>query len=179
MAALAKISSTAALLNRLVKEGDMYHNAWNKCSVSLVKCAQAHMRYYICENFVKNVKSAETSQKVKYILEALCRLYLIYHIILNAGDFLKCGTLSSKNIERLQEEMGDLLATVRPQAVSIVDSFDIDDKILGSALGCWDGNVYQRLYDEALKSPLNKADVPQAYYKYLEPLMKSWMQAKL
>lgn len=110
---------------------------------------------------------------MKNVLQSLCRLYLIYHITLTHGDFLKCGALTPRNIAVLEGEMCDLLAVLRPQAVSIVDAFDIPDELLGSTLGCWDGNVYQRLYDEALKSPLNKTDVPDAYYKYLLPLMKS------
>ena len=68
----------------------------------------------------------------------------------------------------------DLLAAIRPQALNLVDSFDIRDEILNSALGCWDGNVYQRIFDEAAKSPLNNTAVHQeSFQKYLKPLMKS------
>lgn len=66
-----------------------------------------------------------------------------------------------------------MLAAIRPNAVGIVDGFDIRDEILGSALGVYDGNVYQRLYDEAMKSPLNQESVNQSYQKYLKPFMKS------
>ncbi|KAK7069625.1 Acyl-coenzyme A oxidase (Acyl-CoA oxidase), partial [Halocaridina rubra] len=89
------------------------------------------------------------------------------------------GALSTRDVEILEDEMGELLAALRAQAVSIVDSFDIHDKILDSTLGCWDGNVYERLYEEAQKSPLNKTDVPMAYYKYLRPLMKAHPQSNL
>lgn len=40
--------------------------------------------------------------------------------------------------------MSALLAALRHDAVSIVDAFDIHDRILDSTLGCWDGNVYHR-----------------------------------
>lgn len=66
-----------------------------------------------------------------------------------------------------------MLAAIRPNAVGIVDGFDIRDEILGSALGAYDGNVYQRLFDEAMKSPLNQENVNQSYHKYLKPFMKS------
>lgn len=52
--------------------------------------------------------------------------------------------------------MEDALAAIRPNAVGIVDSFDIPDMVLGSALGAYDGNVYERLFEEAKKSPLNQ-----------------------
>lgn len=173
LSALSLVAEAEARLQKLCDMGQEFHHAWNYCSVLLLKCAQAHTRYYICEKYEQTVDSLKVSEGVKNVLQSLCRLYLIYHITLTHGDFLKCGALTPGNIAVLEGEMCDLLAVLRPQAVSIVDAFDIPDDLLGSTLGCWDGNVYQRLYDEALKSPLNKTDVPDAYYKYLRPLMKS------
>lgn len=37
-----------------------------------------------------------------------------------------------------------------------MDAFDFTDKSLNSALGSYDGQVYQRLYEWAQKSPTNK-----------------------
>lgn len=62
---------------------------------------------------------------------------------------------------------------VRPNAVGLVDSFDIRDEILGSTLGSWDGNVYERLFEEAAKSPLNKEPVNKSFQLYLKPLLKA------
>jgi len=66
-----------------------------------------------------------------------------------------------------------MLAAIRPNAVGIVDGFNIRDEILASALGAYDGNVYQRLFDEAMKSPLNQESVNQSFHKYLKPFLKS------
>jgi acyl-CoA oxidase len=66
-----------------------------------------------------------------------------------------------------------MLMVIRLNAVGIVDGLDIRDEILGSALGAYDGNVYQRLYNEAIKSPLNQESVNQSYHKYLKPFIKS------
>lgn len=38
----------------------------------------------------------------------------------------------------------------------LVDAFDFTDKSLNSALGSYDGHVYQRLYEWAQKSPTNQ-----------------------
>lgn len=65
------------------------------------------------------------------------------------------------------------LECIRPNAVGLVDSFDIHDDILGSALGVYDGNVYERLLKEANKSPLNKEPVNESFHKYLKPFLKS------
>jgi len=65
------------------------------------------------------------------------------------------------------------LKEIRPNAVSIVDGFDIHDEFLNSALGAYDGNVYERMFIEAQKSPLNKEPVNKSFHLYLKPFLKS------
>lgn len=67
----------------------------------------------------------------------------------------------------------DCLKRIRPIAVSLVDSYDIHDTTLNSTLGAYDGNVYERLLEDANKSPLNKEPVNESFYKYLKPYLKS------
>lgn len=52
-----------------------------------------------------------------------------------------------------------LLEKLRPNAVALVDAFDFNDRLLGSILGRYDGNVYENLYKWAADSPLNKTQV--------------------
>ena len=73
----------------------------------------------------------------------------------------------------VHEKITKLLSTFRPIAVSLVDSYDIPDEILQSTLGAFDGNVYERMLDQAKKTELNKNDVQPSFEKYLKPLMKS------
>lgn len=169
----AMIAETDERLQHFCDMGEKYEHAWNKCSVLLTQCAEAHTRYFVCEEFVKSVTNYSGSEGVKTILGELCRLQLLYQITNNQGQFLRCGALNDSQLTQLEEEMGDLLATLRGDAVNLVDAFDVHDKILDSTLGAWDGDVYNRMYNEALKSPLNQKDVTDAYHKYLKPLMKS------
>lgn len=41
----------------------------------------------------------------------------------------------------------------------LVDAFDHSDKMLDSALGCYDGRVYERMYDWARRAPSNRKQV--------------------
>ncbi|CAL4062320.1 unnamed protein product, partial [Meganyctiphanes norvegica] len=167
------IADTEARLQQFCDMGEQFEHAWNKCSVLLTQCAEAHTRYFVCEEFVKSINNYSGSDGVRTVLGKLCRLYLLYQITNNQGQFVRCGALSDTQLTILEEEMGDLLETLRKDAVNLVDSFDVHDKILDSTLGAWDGDVYNRLYNEALKSPLNQKDVTDAYHKYLKPLMKA------
>lgn len=69
--------------------------------------------------------------------------------------------------------MERLLTELRPNAVGIVDGFDICDEILASALGAYDGQVYKRLFEEAMKSPLNAEPVNKSFHQYLKPFLQS------
>lgn len=60
------------------------------------------------------------------------------------------------------------LGCIRPQAVSIVDSFEIDDRELLSVLGRRDGNVYEKLLEWSKSSPLNQTPVCLNFYHYLK-----------
>jgi acyl-CoA oxidase len=77
------------------------------------------------------------------------------------------------DVSNLQNQMEILLSQLRPNAVGIVDSFDFHDETLRSTLGAWDGQVYERMFEAASKSPLNKDPVNESFQKYLKPLLKS------
>ena len=41
----------------------------------------------------------------------------------------------------------DLYATIRPDAVALVDAVDYPDQVLGSCIGRYDGRVYEAFYE--------------------------------
>lgn len=83
--------------------------------------------------------------------------------------------LTENDIATLQDRLEQALAKIRPDAVAIVDGFDFHDKVLSSVLGAYDGNVYERIFESAKKSPMNKQAVPKMFELYLKPFMKSNM----
>ena len=66
-----------------------------------------------------------------------------------------------------------LLAEIRPNAVTIVDAWNFHDYELNSALGRYDGNVYETLFEWAKKGPMNKTEVGPAYETLLKPKIKA------
>jgi hypothetical protein len=69
------------------------------------------------------------------------------------------GYLSSSQLNVVENTVLQLLAALRPNSVALVDAFDFTDRLLGSVLGRYDGQVYENLYNWALNSPLNKTQV--------------------
>lgn len=83
------------------------------------------------------------------------------------------SNLKPQDVQSLLNRQDSLLAQLRPNAIGLVDSFDVCDEILASPLGAHDGQVYQRLFDETKKSPLNEQPVNESFHKYLKPFLKS------
>merc|ERR1712066_988716 len=56
------------------------------------------------------------------------------------------------------QQINTLLTTIRPDAVSLCDAFNWRDSQLDSTLGREDGSVYEAIYEQAKKSPLNQSE---------------------
>ncbi|XP_071499066.1 peroxisomal acyl-coenzyme A oxidase 1-like [Diadema antillarum] len=156
----------------LMAQGMTQKRAWNESGIDLVKAARAHTQYFIVQSFYHGVEETQVSPATKKVLEALCRLYALYHVEENAGEFVVDGFISSDQLDWLHRLYLETFPVIRPEAVTLVDSFDICDEFLQSTLGCYDGNVYERMYEYAKTDPRNKTEVHETYYKYLRPLLK-------
>ncbi|VDM41087.1 unnamed protein product [Toxocara canis] len=87
-------------------------------------------------------------------------------------DLCKDDYFSGQQVAYLRSVVYKAMNTIRPNAVPLVDAFDINDREMNSVLGRRDGNVYENLLQWAQLSPLNKTDVITAYIKHLGPYMK-------
>ncbi|XP_071441576.1 acyl-coenzyme A oxidase 1 [Hetaerina americana] len=171
--AAGKISLCAKSIGRRSKNMSP-EDAWNMTSIELTQCSEAHCRAFIVERFAETVRDSNFSVPLQQTMDHLCELYAVFWILIKVGDFLMFTSLSPSDVEYLRERQVWLLQAIRPQAVGLVDGFDLHDMVLGSALGAWDGQVYERLFAEAQKSPLNSQPVDEeSFNKYLKPLLRA------
>lgn len=83
-------------------------------------------------------------------------------------------------MNELSEKLLVLLKKVRLNAVVLVDSFNYLDSNLCSALGAYDGNVYEKLFEFAKNSKFNKNNVHESYHRILKPYFhKNKLKARL
>ncbi|XP_028031476.1 probable peroxisomal acyl-coenzyme A oxidase 1 isoform X1 [Bombyx mandarina] len=171
---MRKISECVSCMAKRIMSGMSQEEAWNMTSVQLVAAAESHCRViiisYFHEEFVK--VSSSFSPALRRVMKLLVELYTLYWALDKLQDLLKYTSISKTNTEQLQERYEDTLNALRPDAVGLVDAFDIMDEILQSTLGAYDGRVYERLMEEALKSPLNAEPVNRSFHQYLKPLMQ-------
>ncbi|XP_076447527.1 peroxisomal acyl-coenzyme A oxidase 1-like [Babylonia areolata] len=172
--AFSIVTGTARQLQVALEEGTAQHVAWNNNMVGLIRAATVHSQVYVVEAFIGEVRqlSKTASTGVTAVLNSLCQFYALHGIVQNAGNFLASQTLSPDELELIRKAELQVMAAVRRDAVPLVDAFDLHDVSLHSALGCYDGNVYERLCAMAQNSSLNKSQVHPAYHKYLRGLIK-------
>ena len=81
--------------------------------------------------------------------------------------------LNRRQLTFVREQVRALLSVIRPNAVALVDAWSFHDYELNSALGRYDGDVYNALYEWAKRNPVNKKHTGRGYEEYLKPKFTS------
>jgi len=160
--------------------------AEENAKVDLIRMTIAYCWQLVQLNFVNAIRNPESpelrnaSEASRKILKHLSDLFTISHIEENLGDFTEDGFISPKQSRWIRDLSRQLLATVRRDAVVLVDAFQFSDKFLCSALGRYDGNYMEAMYKWAQKEPLNNVYPPVGYEQFLKPILNgSANRAKL
>jgi len=151
--------------NSLSNNGGSFDEAWNSNSLELCNAVRSHTLTFMLTNFVVSLHEVQ-DPAVKNVLTRVCALFALVNIV---DDPQWIGLISSSQLHLAKSALIEVLNALRPDAVSLVDAFDFPDNVLNSAIGRYDGNVYEALYNAAIKSPLNQVDPFVGYNEYLRP----------
>lgn len=167
----------------LLGEGNTFENAWNILAVELCYISKVHCIRTILNTFIITLQDQVKNSYPELfpILKKLLDLFALYWIERDIGDFYEDGYLTSTQGDLVRQAVRMLLKEIRKEAVPLVDAFGFTDIDLHSALGRYDGKVYETLYEWALKEPLNQTEIVQPTYDlYLRPLLKGQLpQSKI
>ncbi|XP_022107849.1 peroxisomal acyl-coenzyme A oxidase 1-like [Acanthaster planci] len=153
------VSQAGQHVTQLMGKGQSQGAAWNNSTIDLVRAAKAHMQFYTVAIFFDVMKSLNVDPAIRAVLQTLSCLYAVYMMDQSIGDFLEDGYVNADQAQMIHAQYLALLSAVRPEAVPLVDAFDFSDMTVHSVLGCYDGNVYERLYEHALRDPKNKTEM--------------------
>ena len=110
------------------------------------QAATAHCRRLVISEFLASLHSPTLSPSLRSLLTSLLLLLASSWVLEAPHSFLRhCPSLSFPLLDLLTSKRLQLLASLRPLSVNIVDSFEFRDEVLGSSLGAADGWVYHRL----------------------------------
>ncbi|KAG0205893.1 hypothetical protein BGX31_002868 [Mortierella sp. GBA43] len=80
------------------------------------------------------------------------------------------GHLDAKQVSMIGKAVMDVIEQkIRVNAIGLVDAFAFPDYYLNSALGRFDGKVYEAYTEMATREPINQTEVVQGYEKYINP----------
>uniref|UniRef100_A0A1I8PT59 Acyl-coenzyme A oxidase n=1 Tax=Stomoxys calcitrans TaxID=35570 RepID=A0A1I8PT59_STOCA len=156
--------------------GQTQGEAANNAGIELTQAAELYGRCFIAKTFLEEMtgpSSKNRSPALNKVLRNLLELYLVNTALKNMNEILRVIQISDADLRALQRRLEDSLAAIRKDAVAICDGFDFHDRNLLSTLGAYDGNVYERIFEEAKNSPLNQQPVPKVFHTHLKSFMKS------
>ncbi|KIV81179.1 hypothetical protein PV11_08616 [Exophiala sideris] len=133
---------------------------WTSMMLSLHRLSRAHSESLLVLNFYNAVFASTPDPPLDastlQIMKILFRLFALFTLDASASEFLLSKALSVERLAMVTPAIQKLMAQVRPHAVKLVDAWSIPDYLLESALGSYDGDVYNRLFHKAHKeNPLN------------------------
>ncbi|KAJ7437267.1 peroxisomal oxidase [Mycena galericulata] len=119
-------------------------------------------------------REAEVVRKL-YILYLLTTVESALVDLLSFGLFRAAPTgdppRSRDPTRALRLTIASLCGELLPEAIGLTDAFGISDWELDSALGVYDGRVYEALWARVQDEPLNQTEVTEAYEKSIKPML--------
>jgi acyl-CoA oxidase len=139
---------------------------WNDLLIDLHNLSRAYSQALLVRNFHEALKTLTLDSPTAERITDLFHLFCFYTIDAEQRFFQASRAISLSDMNGLNGEILGLMKKIRPHAVKLVDSFALPDYLLDSALGRYDGSVYEALFDQAHRNnPLNKETFNPRYWE--------------
>ena len=163
------VLSAASVLREGAKEVGPKESWDSKAGSELQDAARAHIYYYTFRAFKERIEKEVKSPQLKVVLEKLCALFALDRVIRYPQSLFESGYLRANQFNLLKKRKAMLLEEIRPEVIGLVDAFGYPDNTLNSAIGSYDGNAYQNMWDWVQNyNDFNKADLSETWVKYIK-----------
>uniref|UniRef100_A0A6A7GC50 Peroxisomal acyl-coenzyme A oxidase 1 isoform X1 n=1 Tax=Hirondellea gigas TaxID=1518452 RepID=A0A6A7GC50_9CRUS len=164
--ALSSLGAVSDDFEGLIAKGQTWDIAFNSCAVQLLEATKYHCMSFLVELFRGTVSEVKGGP-CKEVLQKVGAFFAVSHLL----DSNWAGVLDFQGMRFAQSASSILLTQLRNDAVPLVDAFDFPDRVLSSAIGRYDGNIYEALFESAKKSELNQMDPFLGYEDVLRPYL--------
>ncbi|PHJ26116.1 acyl- middle domain-containing protein [Cystoisospora suis] len=154
----------------ILGEGKTMMEALDEVKIEFARLSTAHSHVIVLQVFLDAARGVRTPE-VRSVWEDLWYCLALSWMDEFFSEFLIGKSLSSDHHESLMKALKSILRKIRPNAVAIVDAFWIPDQLLNSALGRYDGRVYEALVNSTKMEELNRTDVPPGYQEYIQYIL--------
>ncbi|RFU31961.1 hypothetical protein B7463_g4381, partial [Scytalidium lignicola] len=148
----------AYLTFKVYEAREVRKESYNSLLIDFHKLSRAHSQMILVTNFHNALQSNHNmSHFLKETLKDLYRLFSLSTIENESREFYNAGAVSNEQLDGLSQKILELMKRIRPHAVPLVDAWALPDYLLDSALGRYDGRVYEDLFNRAHRlNPLNR-----------------------
>lgn len=120
----------------------------NNLSRILISATRAHCDVHIITSFMTQLSGIKAGP-VRDVLSRLLSLFALTSIVSpsanNAISFIEDGYLSNAQLNTMRDLIERLLDELMPDAIALTDAWNFTDASLASAIGCKDGDAYERI----------------------------------
>ncbi|KQB37134.1 acyl-CoA dehydrogenase [Flavobacterium aquidurense] len=127
------LASAARRIKKLVDGGLEPYDAFNVVQHQMIDVAQAYLERVVLEQFQLAIKEVE-DVKSKEILTKLNHLYALSQIEKNKAWYLEDGYMEAVKTKAIRKMVNQLCWDIRPDAVSLVNAFDIPESCLAAPI---------------------------------------------
>ncbi|KAG9063060.1 fatty-acyl coenzyme A oxidase [Linnemannia hyalina] len=151
-----------------LKAGMSPEAAYEECSQARLAAAKIHSFGYIFRRFAQAVKAAP--EGLRAILTKVCFLYGLYSIEQNAGFFLQYRYFTPSQMDFVRSQVNVFCREVRQEYIPLIDAFNYSDYMINSPLGVYDGNVYEKYFDQVKRQ--NPVGGEHPYLPLIQSLLR-------
>lgn len=127
------LTSAARRFKHRIDNGMDSYDAFNDCQYHFVQVAFAYIERVVLEQFVDAVENCE-DETLKPVLKQLCDLFALWQIEKNKGWYLEQGYLEGVKTKAIRNQVNQLCADIRQNAIVLVDAFAIPDSCLAAPI---------------------------------------------
>jgi acyl-CoA oxidase len=131
---------------------------WNSLLIQLHNLSRVYSEMLLVSNFYNALKDLHLSSPTAEVINDLFQLYALHTINDNSRSFATTNAVTNASLDTVEGVILTLMTEkIRPHAVKLADAWAMPDYLLDSALGRYDGKVYEDLYNRAHRlNPLNR-----------------------
>ncbi|MBF4464103.1 acyl-CoA dehydrogenase [Flavobacterium sp. LC2016-12] len=127
------LASAAQRIKKLVDGGLEPYDAFNVVQHQMIDVAQAYLERVVLEQFQAAIKTVQ-DEKSKEILTKLNQLYALSQLEKNKGWYLEDGYMEAVKTKAVRKMVNQLCWDIRPDAVALVNAFDIPESCLAAPI---------------------------------------------
>ncbi|MEZ7505551.1 acyl-CoA dehydrogenase [Flavobacterium sp. Arc2] len=127
------LASAAKRIKKLIDSGLDPYDAFNVVQHQMIDVAQAYLERVVLEQFQEAIQTIEDKNSKEALLK-LYQLYALSQIEKNKGWYLEDGYMEAVKTKAIRKMVNQLCWEIRPDAVSLVNAFDIPDSCLAAPI---------------------------------------------